>query len=346
SVAILAGLVAGIGCLGTARGAEEPKPVDFAHDIVPLLRARCAKCHTNGEYKCSFSLDTREAILRKQGAVPGDTQPIELYKRVISDDPKERMPSKGEPLTAKEIALLRAWIDEGLKWEDGFTFKANVYVAPLKPRRPTLPPARAGRDHPIDRIVDAYLAANKVETPAPLDDVAFVRRLYLDVLGVLPAPEEVEAFVKDTAPDRRTRLIRRMLDDRRAYADHWLSFWNDLLRNDYSGTGYIDGGRKQISPWLYQSILDNKPYDQFVRELISPSPDSEGFINGIKWRGRVNASQVREVQFAQNVGQVFFGVNLKCASCHDSFIDGWKLEDAYALAAVVADQPPEIPRSH
>ena len=98
-----------------------------------------------------------------------------------------------------------------------------------------------------------------------------------------------------------------MLDDRRAYADHWLTFWNDLLRNDYAGTGYIDGGRKQITGWLYQSLLDNKPYDQFVRELISPTPDSEGFINGIKWRGRVNASQVREIQFAQNVSQVFFG---------------------------------------
>src|SRR5262249_8108908 len=91
-------------------------------------------------------------------------------------------------------------------------------------------------------------------------------------------------------------------------------------------------------------ILENKPYDRFVRELIVPSPESEGFINGIKWRGRVNASQVREVQFAQNVAQVFFGVNLKCASCHDSFIDGWKLDDAYSLAAVVAPQPPETHR--
>src|SRR5262249_3050092 len=133
-------------------------------------------------------------------------------------------------------------------------------------------------------------------------------------------------------------------DDRRAYADHWLTFWNDLLRNDYAGTGFIDGGRKQISAWLYRALVDNKPYDQFVRELISPTAESEGFINGIKWRGNVNASQVRELQFAQNVGQVFFGANIKCTSCHDSFIDKWKLEDAYGLAAVIADQPLEIHR--
>src|SRR5205807_5495021 len=91
-------------------------------------------------------------------------------------------------------------------------------------------------------------------------------------------------------------------------------------------------------------LLDNKPYDQFVRELISPTPDSEGFIKGIKWRGNVNASQVQELQFAQNVAQVFFGVNLKCASCHDSFIDHWKLDDAYSLAAVIADRPLELYR--
>jgi hypothetical protein len=160
----------------------------------------------------------------------------------------------------------------------------------------------------------------------------------------LPAPAEQQAFLADPRPDRRARLVRALLADRRAYAEHWLTFWNDLLRNDYRGTGYIDGGRKQITAWLYRSLLDDKPYDQFVRELISPGPDSEGFINGIKWRGRVNASQVREVQFAQNVSQVFFGVNLKCASCHDSFIDTWKLTDAYGLAAIIAEKPLEIHR--
>jgi hypothetical protein len=117
-----------------------------------------------------------------------------------------------------------------------------------------------------------------------------------------------------------------------------------LLRNDYAGTGYIDGGRKQISAWLYKSLVDNKPYDQMARELIAPKPESEGFIKGIKWRGNVNASQVTELQFAQNVGQVFFGINLKCASCHDSFIDNWKLDDAYSLAAVIADSPLEVHR--
>ena len=132
------------------------------------------------------------------------------------------------------------------------------------------------------------------------------------MIGQLPAPSETEAFLKDGDPKKKEKLARFLLADKRAYADHWLSFWNDLLRNDYAGTGFIDGGRKQISAWLYRSLVDNKPYDVFARELIAPSPDSEGFIKGIQWRGNVNASQVTELQFAQNVGQVFFGINLKC----------------------------------
>src|SRR4029453_10396323 len=82
----------------------------------------------------------------------------------------------------------------------------------------------------------------------------------------------------------------------------------------------------------------------FTRELIQPTAESEGFIKGIKWRGNVNASQVVELQFSQNITQVFLGVNMKCASCHDSFIDNWKLDDAYGLAANIADAPLNVHR--
>ncbi|OAI45751.1 hypothetical protein AYO44_12465 [Planctomycetaceae bacterium SCGC AG-212-F19] len=333
-----------ISCLAaTSARADAPK-IDFAHDVLPILKARCAECHTNGKYKGSFSLDTREEILKKKAAVPGKSADSELFKRVTSKDADFRMPPKGNPLTAKEIELVKAWIDAGLPWEQGFSFKASTYVPPLKPRMPTLPPARNGEEHPIDRILGVYYTQHKVTPPAALDDVAFVRRVYLDIIGLLPAPEEVSAFQSDSAPKKRARLVGRLLNDNRSYAEHWLTFWNDVLRNDYAGTGYIDGGRKQITAWLYRSILENKPYDQFVRELINPTADSDGFIRGIKWRGNVNASQVVELQFAQNISQVFFGINMKCASCHDSFIDRWKLDDAYSLAAVIADRPLDVHR--
>jgi len=172
----------------------------------------------------------------------------------------------------------------------------------------------------------------KIKTPAHLDDAAFMRKLYLDVVGLPPHPQELAAFVSDDSPGKRDRLIERTLSDDQRFAEHWMTFWSDLLRNAYAGTGYIDGGRRQITGWLYRSLLENKRYDQFVRELIAPTAESEGFIRGIKWRGNVNASQSREVQFAQNISQVLLGINMKCASCHDSFIDRWTLKEAYIKA--------------
>ncbi|MGH7137468.1 MAG: DUF1549 domain-containing protein, partial [Pirellulales bacterium] len=324
--------------------AQEAAKVDFSHDIAPLIKKHCGKCHTGGKHEGDLSLDTREELLKSKAVVPGKSGESDFVKRLTSGDADERMPAKAEPLAEKQIALFRAWIDQGLAWEPGFSFNTDRYIPPLKPRRVELPPVRDDATHPIDRIVVAYFEEHTVVPPPPLDDAAFLRRSSLDVIGLLPAPGDVAAFLADGDGEKRTRFVRRLLDERRAYADHWLTFWNDLLRNDYRGTGYIDGGRKQISKWLYQSLVDNKPYDQFVRELIRPNEDSEGFILGIKWRGRVNASQAVEVQFSQNVSQVFFGINMKCASCHDSFIDTWKLDDAYGLAAVVAERPLEIHR--
>lgn len=322
----------------------DEKKIDFSHDVVPILRARCAECHTNGQYKGSLSLDNRSDLLKSESVQPGKSGDSELYRRITSTDPEERMPSKGDPLSAKEIAVIKAWIDQGLPWEAGFSFKIAKYTPPLKLRKVELPPSSPGLEHPIDRIVASYWEDQKVAVPPVIDDIAFARRASSDLIGLLPATDELQVFIADGSPDKRAKFAARLLSEKRVYADHWLAFWNDLLRNEYRGTGYIDGGRKQISQWLYQSLLENKPYDQFVRELISPNAESEGFILGIKWRGRVNASQVPPIQFSQNVSQVFFGINMKCASCHDSFIDSWKLDDAYSLAAVVAEEPLEIHR--
>jgi hypothetical protein len=317
---------------------------DFAHDVLPILKAKCAKCHTNGTYKGGMSLDTREAMLKSKAVVPGKAAESELIKRITHADAGLRMPPKIDPLPAKEIAALKKWIDDGAEWEVGFSFKPPAYIAPLKPRKVVLPAPVKGREHPIDRIVDAYVAANKAMPPRTMDDATFLRRVHLDLIGQLPAPSELDAFLADRNEHKRERKVQSLLEDSRAYSDHWFTFWNDLLRNDFVGTGYIDGGRKPITVWLYNSLAANKPYDKFVREMIVPTPDSEGFAKGIKWRGAVNASQVVELQFAQNIGQVFFGANLKCASCHDSFIDSWKLDDAYGIAAVIADSPLEVNR--
>ena len=323
------------------------RAVDFSHEVVPILRAKCGKCHTGSQRQGGFSLNDRETVLAggdsgTPGLVAGDAAGSELIRRITSTDPDLRMPSEGEALPAEAVAILTAWVEAKAPWEDGFSFAGNTYEAPLALRPVTLPAPSNGRLHPVDRIVDAYQEAKGVPTPPRCDDATFVRRVSLDLVGLLPSPEAVDAFCADADPGKRQRKIKELLDDDLARAEHWMTFWNDLLRNDYTGTGFITGGRKQITPWLHRALVDNIPYDRFVRELVAPTDASRGFIDGIVWRGEVNSSQTVPIQFAQNVGQTFLGINLKCASCHDSFVDRWKLQETYDLAAVMAPDTLEL----
>jgi hypothetical protein len=323
-------------------------PVDFAHEVVPILRKHCVECHAGDKKKGGLSMNTRASLLEggENGAVlvPGQALKSKILEAVVSADPDISMPPKGDRLSPAEVATLRAWVEQGAVWTDGFAFKQPAYEPPLRPRQPVLPVAKSDRPHPLDRVLDGWLAEKGAPTPPAADDATFQRRVMLDLVGLLPSAEEVQAFAADRRPDKRATLVRALLARNVDYADHWMVFWNDLLRNDYAGTGYIDGGRKQITNWLYVSLLANKPYDQFTRELVAPSSDSEGFAKGIIWRGAVSAGQVPELQFSQSVSQTFLGINMKCASCHDSFTDRWKLRDAYGLAAIYAERPMELVR--
>jgi len=329
--------------------AQIQQPFDFAHEVVPVLRKYCAECHVGENRKGSFSINTRAELLNgsENGSVLeiGKSDASRIIDLVISNVEGERMPPEGPRLLRSEVELLKRWIDLGAPWEDGFAFKAPAYEPPLKPRTPELPSAINGRKHPIDRIIDNYLVSEDLTVPGRISDETFARRVSMDLNGVLLDATKLKSFLKANVSNRREDLIDSLLADDEAYAEHWLTFWNDLLRNDYGGTGFITGGRKQISGWLYESLIYNKPYDQFVRELIAPPTDeSRGFIEGIKWRGEVSAGQTVEIQFAQSVAQSLLGINLKCASCHDSFIDRWKLDEAYGLAAIYSTKDLEIHR--
>lgn len=322
--------------------------VDFVHQVMPILRKHCAECHTDGKKKGGLSMNTRHEFLAGgeggEIAVPGSAADSWFIDLTASADLDERMPPKGPGLADEEIDLLRKWVNEGMIWEEGVTLGSSAWEPQLKPRIVDLPPARNGRSHPIDRILDHYADHNEIDSPRSAPSRIFARRAYLDLIGILPTPEELNAFLTDDSPNREAELVDRLLSREVAYADHWLTFWNDLLRNDYTGTGFITGGRRQITTWLYAALRENMPYHQMTRELIDAEEEAAGFINGIEWRGSVNASQTRDMQFAQNVSQVFLGINMKCASCHDSFIDRWTLQEAYDLAAVFSDKPLELER--
>jgi cytochrome c553 len=337
-----------LACLATIACQSAFAQVDFAHDVFPIFKSQCSKCHGGDEMEGGFSLNSRETLLKGADSGPaivaGKSRTSLLYEVIATTDPDTRMPPEGEPLTEMQITKIAKWIDEGAVWEPGLTLAKDTYEPPLLPRRPDLPKATPGFEHPIDRLLQGAFKGAEQQTPFLKDDAQFARRLSLDLIGLLPEQEWLSSFLKEESSDKRTKLIRILLSDKRNYAEHWLTFWNDLLRNDYSGTGFITGGRKQISQWLYKSLIDNKPYDQMARDLISPTADSAGFSEGIRWRGTVSAGQTVEIQFSQSVGQSFLGINLKCASCHDSFIDRWKLDDAYGLAAVFSKTPLDVHR--
>ena len=317
-------------------------------NVRTILAHNCYSCHNATKTKGGLRLDKKEFIFKggEDGPilVPGNPEKSDMIRRVkLPFGHDDAMPTKGKRLSKEDIAMLEYWIQQGAPWPSG-PEKSLYRVAALEPRMPTLPKATAGLNQPIDLFVNEYFKKNKISWQKSVDDKTYIRRVYLDVTGLLPSPESINAFVSDTRPNKRELLVDKLLANNEGYAQHWLTFWNDALRNDYSGTGYITNGRFGITKWLYGSLKNNKPYDTFVKELISPTKESEGFIRGIQWRGTINSSQSTEMQAAQNVSQVLLGLNLKCTSCHDSFISDWKLDDAYAFANVFSSKTLEIHR--
>ena len=166
--------------IATACSLSAAEPVDFAHDIVPILRQHCGQCHTGDKKKGGYSMNTRAALLAGgeigAAATPGKSESSELIRRVLSRDKDEQMPPEGPRLTDKDVTLLKRWIDGGLAWEEGFALRPPTYEPPLLPRRVELPPVVDGRQNPVDRIVDAYFANQKIARPQAVGDASLSLR--------------------------------------------------------------------------------------------------------------------------------------------------------------------------
>ncbi|CAA9416719.1 MAG: hypothetical protein AVDCRST_MAG64-2642, partial [uncultured Phycisphaerae bacterium] len=353
-----------------ARASDPAAAVSYAKDVKVILAHNCYECHAKDKKKGAFSLNSRELVLKGgengPNVVPGKADESDLIKRLTTDDEDLRMPPKGPGLKPAEVAVLKAWVDQGLKWDE--ITPADIATRRpqnLKPRKPTVPP---GEGPPVDRILSAYLTANGVK-PGVVGDEVFARRVYLDIVGLPPTPAQLAAFAADASADKRRALVRALLADDKAYADHWMTFWQDHLRDGKKDIGTTDIF-KPVTGWLHHALLTNKPYDRFVAELVTAKipkdqmteaeisgqekdrqkaltdpNDAEGFLLGqLSGLERPRGDQAWQVQAAQNIGQVFLGVQLKCATCHDSFIDQWTMRDAWSLANVFANDPLEAVR--
>ena len=318
--------------------------VDYQQQVHSVLATRCLSCHSAERRSGGLSLaayaDALEGGRSGAAIMPGDAARSLLMMR-ITGEVTPQMPLGRPPLPAAEIATIRRWIDEGARETIAAAAAKPKWEPPLALARPGVPDVVwRNWDGPVDRLVSRYLSDDGVGEPALVSDTAFARRAYLDIWGLLPPPDDLRAFAADRTPNKRSALVQRLLADDDKYAQHWISFWNDLLRNEEGVNYYSEtSSRKSISTWLLSALTTNVPYNRWVEQLLAPArpEDPDGFLIGVNWRGEVNASQTPAMQAAQNSAQIFLGLNLKCNSCHDSFISKWKLKDAYGLASFFSE---------
>jgi hypothetical protein len=347
-IAAAVGLAAAVWIAATVVAAQGPVArrsarsgfVDYEGAVQPILAKKCLECHSQDKRKGGLSLATYADALEggRNGPVirPGNAGGSLMLHR-LTGDVEPQMPKDEPPLGDHEIAVIKAWIDQGARETPSSRPAPQPWEAPLTLTRPNVPPPRwAGWEAPVDRFVASYLSGRRVTQRPSVSDALFARRVYLDIWGLLPTPAQMQAFVDDRTPGKRAALVSTLLADNRKYAEHWISFWNDLLRNEDGVTYFSESAsRKSITDWLLASLESNLPYDQFVTKLLNPSAanDPEGFLVGVNWRGETSAAVTPWMQASQNSAQIFLGINLKCNACHDSFVSKWKLKDAYSLAA-------------
>jgi hypothetical protein len=368
--------------------AQQPAPVSFTRQVRPLLEQRCGACHSPDSRTSGLDATTVTSLLKggKHGpaVVPGKAAESAMLQ-YIRGNREPRMPKGMAPLSDLEIQLLDDWIQAGARDDStGDTaagLKIKTEAAPANTlndiifsdgdqlaairrkvrlayvQRPPDPPRLSGYSNPIDQfIVGKWREANLPEfkDPPPLaSDPAFLRRVYLDLIGVIPTIAEAGRFLADGSPEKRTKLIDELLARNADYAAHWTPFWEEAIAS--SDTGVVGGivRHGDYRQWLYDAFLRNKPYDQLVDDLIDPSspaylhpkPERQNGDYDVYPQFVLNSSQAETIQTAANTAQVFLGTGMKCASCHDHFLNReWPQARFLAFAGLFAAHDLEVIR--
>lgn len=302
---------------------------DFVTQIQPILERNCVRCHHANKDKGSLRLDTYEEMMKggaeAEAVVPGDPEQSELIVRThLRPIDEGFMPDEGQMLTADELELLTAWVKTGAAWPKGVTLtekKPEPVKRVAMPKRPPTNPHQAAAY--LDDILKRENADQKgIFRANDIDDMAFLRRATVDLIGRIPTMEEVDHFEKD-GKDRRAKLIEKLLAHDR-FSDRWTIFFADMLRIRSN----LPGGNSLLA-YVNQSIDQSKPYDKMVHELISASgrPNSNPAV------GYILGDEAEPMELAAATSQIFLGVRLGCAMCHDHPFDDWQQKDFYDLAA-------------
>jgi hypothetical protein len=345
--------------------------MEFKRDIQPIFQARCLRCHGPAKQKGGLRLDSRATALEGSDSgevlLPGKSGASRLIHVVGGLDPDTRMPPTGAPLTTAEIGRLRAWIDQGVKWPEEKTGGKTVPVrskhwAFQQPKRPALPRvARPGWcRNEIDAFILARLEAEKVLPSPEADRVTLIRRLSLDLLGLPPAPEQVDAFLRDGRPDAYERLVDRLLASPH-YGERWGRHWLDAARYADSDGFEKDTGRPfawRYRHWVIAAFNRALPFDEFAIEQLAgdllPKVTVEqkvatGFHRNTltNKEGGVDQEQYRVEQVVDRVNttaKAFLGITLGCAQCHDHKYDPFSQREYYQMFAFFnCDREVDIP---
>ena len=335
--------------------------VRFDRDIQPILASKCLKCHGNDHVEAGLKLTDGVSAKQplesgRQALVPGELQQSELFRRVSSHDPEERMPPDGKPLTEQEIATIGRWITSGADWPEHWSWEPLTL--------PALPPVTSQQHTgwsrtPIDRFILQTLTANGLTVSPAADRRTLIRRLFFDLIGLPPTPEQVEQFLLDRAPGAFERIVDRLLASPR-YGERWARHWMDVVHYAETHGHDQDRPREHAWPyrdWLIRSFNEDKPYRRFVQEQIAGDamfPDTVDAIlaTGFLATGPWDESSLESIQedtidrqiaryvdrddIVTTVMSTFASTSSHCARCHDHKFDPISQGEYYGLQAVFA----------
>lgn len=336
------------------------RKVDFLSDIEPLLAKTCYECHGPEKQKGGLRLDQKEAAYKG-----GDTGPIlvagksadSLLIQVVTGAKEDiaRMPKKKEPLSDEQVGILRAWIDQGAIWPETTITKGKDWKkhwAFIAPTRPNVPPAKNGRwmRNPIDAFIVERLEKEKLQPSPEADKATLLRRLSLDLIGLPPTIEEVDAFLADRTPDAYDKQVERLLASPH-YGERWGRQWLDAAR--YADSDGFEKDKVRYvwfyRDWVINALNKDMPYDEFVIEQLAgdelPNATQDqivatGFLRNsmINEEGGVDPEQFRmDAMFDRMdcIGKSVLGLTIQCAQCHDHKFDPLKQEEYYRMFAFI-----------
>ncbi|MCI0641391.1 MAG: DUF1553 domain-containing protein [Gemmataceae bacterium] len=349
--------------------AAKAKDAFFEKRVAPVLKKNCLECHNPDKSRGSLDLSSRSSLLeggdKGPAVVPGNAKKSLLGQMI--QGPKPKMPREKPPLSAGETAVLIRWIDDGAHWPSQVVLYAKGKNAgdewwstrPLV--RPPLPKVKDATrsDNAIDRFVLAMLESKGMKPSAAADRYTFIRRVTYDLHGLPPTPQEIDAFLKDNAPDAFEKLIDRLLASPR-YGERWGRHWLDIIH--YADTHGYDKDKRRLWAWLFRDWVIrafnlDMPYRRFVRyqlagDVIFPDdPDgiiATGFVVAGPWdfvghvelrEGTVEKEKTRALDrddMVANAMSTFCSMTVHCARCHDHKFDPIPMKEYYQLQAVFA----------